>query len=171
MADDRVEVGYVARAHGVRGEIKVACYNAASQVLLDAGAVTISGREYRVLAARAANELFILRLGEVTDRDVAEAMRGQVVEVERALVATEGEVLLADLVGLRAELEDGTAWGEVVAVDAGPQDRLVIHHEGVERLLPVVDAFVLEVDLEGGRVIVAPPEGLPEDPIQGPSRG
>jgi 16S rRNA processing protein RimM len=172
MADaDRVEVGYVARAHGVRGEIKVACYNPASLALLEARAVTISGRGYRVLAARAANELFILRLAEVTDRDVAEGMRGQIVEVERALVAADDEVLLADLVGLRAELEDGSAWGQVVGVDTGPQDRLVIHHEGVERLLPVVDAFVLEVDLPGGRVIVAPPEGLPEHPIEGPSRG
>lgn len=164
---DRVEIGYVARAHGVRGELKIACHNPASRALLDADEVTIAGRSYRVLAARAANELFVLRVADVTDRDVAEAMRGQTVEVDRALVAGDDEVLLADLVGLRVELEDGTPWGSIVAVDAGAQDRLVIHDGGVERLLPLVDAFVLEVDVDGGRVVVAPPDGLPEEPIRG----
>jgi 16S rRNA processing protein RimM len=101
----------------------------------------------------------------VTDRDVAEDLRGSSVEVDRALVADDDDVLLTDLVGLRVELEDGTAWGEIVGVDLGPQDRLVIHHGDVERQLPLVDAFVLSVDLEAGRVIVAPPDGLPEEPI------
>ena len=70
-----------------------------------------------------------------------------------------------DLVGCQTVLPDGAPWGEIVAVEVGPQDRLVVHHEGVERHLPAVDAFLVEVDVAAGRVVVDPPEGLPEEPI------
>ncbi|HEV7554241.1 MAG TPA: hypothetical protein VGO00_02235, partial [Kofleriaceae bacterium] len=58
---------------------------------------------------------------------------------------------------------DGTAWGSIAAVDAGVQDLLVIHHGDIERLLPLVDAFVVAIDLEAGTVTVDPPDGLPEN--------
>ncbi|HYU16955.1 MAG TPA: hypothetical protein VEL05_12810, partial [Candidatus Acidoferrum sp.] len=76
------------------------------------------------------------------------------------------DVLLTDLVGCRVELADGTIWGVVAAVEPGLQDRLVIHQGEVERQLPVADPFILEIDLDGRRVVVDPPEGLPEEPLR-----
>ena len=109
---------------------------------------------------------YLLALDGLTDRDVAAGLRGRHIEVERdELDLDDDEVLLSDLVGCKVELPDGAPWGEIVAVELGFQDRLVIHHDGKERLLPVVDPFVKEIDLEHARVVVDPPEGLPEDPI------
>src|SRR5690606_15980344 len=99
----------------------------------------------------------------IGDRDAAEALRGSTVEVDREdLELDDGEVLLADLVGCRAVLADGSDWGEVVRVVTGPQDRLVIRHGDIERELPLVDELVTAIDLEAGTIEVAPPEGLPE---------
>jgi ribosomal 30S subunit maturation factor RimM len=39
----------------------------------------------------------------------------------------------------------------------------VIHDGDVERLLPIVDAFVTGIDLEAGVVTVDPPDDLPEN--------
>jgi len=71
--------------------------------------------------------------------------------------------LLDDLVGCKVVLADGTPWGTVAAVDAGAQDLLVIHDGDVERLLPLVDAFVPAIDVAAGTITVDPPEGLPEN--------
>lgn len=160
-----LEIGYVARPHGVRGELRVVTHDPASTTLLDVDEVHIDGVPYRVEQARPVQGAFLLRLAGLGDRNRADALRGKRVAVDRALIPLdEGEVFLADLVGCAAVREDGSPYGTIVAIDAGAQDRLVIHDGDVERLLPLVPEFVLDVDLDQARVVVAPPEDLPESP-------
>jgi 16S rRNA processing protein RimM len=67
------------------------------------------------------------------------------------------------LVGLSVRLPDGTAIGEVSAVRHEAQDLLVVRRvEAAEALIPFVAAIVPTVDLDGGFVVVDPPEGLLE---------
>jgi len=165
---DRVEIGVVARAHGVRGEVRIALHNPESAALERAETVIVGGREHAVQSARpVAGGAYLVMLDGVADRDRAGALRGQPVEVSRDDLDLDGEdVLLFDLVGCRVELTDGSDWGVIAAVETGLQDRLVIHQGDIERQLPVADQFVIDVDLEGRRVVVDPPEGLPEEPVR-----
>jgi 16S rRNA processing protein RimM len=70
------------------------------------------------------------------------------------------------LVGLRAELEDGSAVGTVAEVLHLPHgDVLVVRRDGEtdrerEVLVPFVAAMVPVVDVAGGRVVLTPPDGL-----------
>jgi 16S rRNA processing protein RimM len=156
---DRVEIGAVARAHGVRGELRVVLHNPTSTALDGVDAVFVGERELALESARpVAGGAYLVQ---------AEALRGAPVAVARAdLPLADDEVLLVDLVGCRVELADGTSWGVIAAVETGPQDRLVIHSGDVERQLPVTDAFLIDIDLDARRVVVDPPEGLPEEPIR-----
>jgi 16S rRNA processing protein RimM len=160
-----LEIGYVARPHGVRGELRVVTHDPESTTLLDVDAVQIDGVLYRIEHARQVQGAFLLRLAGVGDRNRADALRGKRVAVDRELIPLEeGEVFLADLVGCAVVREDGSPYGTVAAVETGAQDRLVIQDGDVERLLPLVPTFVIDVDLEQRRVVVAPPEDLPESP-------
>jgi 16S rRNA processing protein RimM len=162
----RVEIGVVSKAHGIRGEVVVMLHDAASTALDDVEIVFVAGVARKVVQARNTGGAYLLLVEGIGDRDAAAALRGAVVEVDRDdLELGDDEVLLADLVGCTCVLEDGTAWGEIVAVEMGMQDRLVIRDGNVERQLPVVDAFIADIDLERGIVTVTPPEGLPEDPV------
>ena len=171
MADERpprLEVAYIAKAHGVRGEVMATPIVDGSTTLDGIEAIWIGGRRYAVERSRPVNDGYLLVLTGVTDRDVAQARRGKLVEVERDDVdLDEGEVLLADLVGCKVVTADGVAWGEVVAVELGPQDRLVIHDVDakLERLLPVVDELLADIDLEGRLITITPPEDWPVDKI------
>ncbi len=163
---DRVEVGYVARPHGVRGELRVVLHNPTSESLADVDALWLGEQAFAVKTSRATQGAWLLRLGGVDDRDAADALKGKPVKVERSsLGLRDGEFLLVDLVGCKVFLRDGTPWGEVVALETGLQDRLVIRDGGIERLLPAVPIFFVEIDADGGRLIVDPPEGLPEEPV------
>lgn len=171
--DDRVEIARVSKAHGVRGEVLVVLVDPDSTSLEDIDAVWIGDTRYPLVQARPIGGAYLLALEGLTDRDAAAALRGQAVTVERAdLDPDSDDALYADLIGCRCELPDGTPWGEIVAVERGLQDRLVIHHDhhldgtpgDVERLLPVVDAFIAAIDLEAGKVVITPPEGMPEEP-------
>lgn len=165
--DDRVEIGAVARAHGVRGELRVVLHNPSSSALDEVEVLFVGERELAVESVRPTNGAWLVRVAGVDDRGKADGLRGQPVAVGRdQLELDEDEVLLVDLVGCRVELPDGTPWGEVVAIEPGLQDRLVVRHGDVERQLPVVDEILIEVDLEGRRVVIDPPEGLPEEPAR-----
>jgi 16S rRNA processing protein RimM len=164
----RLGIGYVARAHGLRGELRVQLHAAGSTVLFDVERVWIGGQERVVEAARATTGAVLLTIEGVEDRDAAEALKGQPVEVERDAVSLEpGEYLLADLPGCVAVDQDGREIGRVVEVIPGAQPILVIHDaERRELLLPAVPQFVVDVDAAARRVVVSVPEDLPAEPIR-----
>lgn len=158
-----LEIGYVARPHGVRGELRVVPHDPASTTLLDVDEIAIGGVAYKVEQARPVKGAILVRLAGLSDRNRAELLRGQPVTVARELIPIdEDEIFVADLVGCAVVREDGSPYGTIAAIETGFQDRLVIHDGEIERLLPLVPAFVVDVDLDAREVVVAPPEELPE---------
>lgn len=174
MDDDaRVALATVSKAHGVRGEVLVVLIDPDSTSLEEVEQIWVGGERYTIAQARPIGGAYLLALDGLTDRDAAAALRGRTVEVARAdLDPDSDDALYADLVGCACELPDGTPWGTIVGVELGPQDRLVIHHDHhldgtpgeVERLLPVVDAFIASIDVDGKKVVITPPDGMPEEP-------
>jgi 16S rRNA processing protein RimM len=161
--DRRVEIGGIARAHGIRGEVVIITHNPDSEILSRVSTIWVDGGERTVVAARGTQRGWLVLLQGVTTRTEAETLRGRPVAVDRdALGLSDDDVLLDDLVGCAVVCADGTPWGTIAAVDPGAQDLLVIHDGDVERLLPLVDQFVTRIDLAAGTVTVNPPDGLPE---------
>jgi 16S rRNA processing protein RimM len=161
--DPRIEIGRIARAHGIRGEVVIAAHDPGSDLLDRLSMLWIGGALRGVVRVRNTPRGWLVQLAEVATRSAAEALRGQAVEVDRAaLELGEDDVLLDDLVGCRVQRVDGTPWGTIAAIEGGMQDRLVIHDGDIERQLPLVDEFVTDIDLEAGVVTVDPPDGLPE---------
>jgi len=87
------------------------------------------------------------------EREVA---RGTELTVRKdELPATgEGEYYAFQLVGLEVEEEGGRALGRVVQVAPGVVNDVLELDSGVA--LPLVEACVREIDLGGGRIVVAP---------------
>ena len=162
--NDRVEIGGIARAHGIRGEVVIVTHDPDDETLAVVDTIYVGGVERKVTGARDTQRGWLVELEGVVTRNDAEALRGQKVEVARdALGLAEDDLLLVDLVGCAVRRADGTPWGTIAAVQAGEmQDLLVIHDGDIERMLPLVDAFVTDIDVAARVVTVDPPEGLPE---------
>jgi 16S rRNA processing protein RimM len=166
MGGVRIEVGFVARAHGIRGEICAVTHDPESTTLGEVDEVWIGGRHFAVTSARDTAKGWLLVLEGISDRTIAEGLRGSKVEVEREdIPLSEDQMLLADLVGCAVQLPEGTPWGEITSIEFGFQNRLVVRQGNVERQVPLVDELVPKIDLEARIVTVDPPEGLPEDPV------
>ena len=159
----RIEIGGVARAHGIRGEVVIVTHDPDTE-LETFETLWIDGALRKVTAARGTPKGWLVQLEGMASRNDAETLRGQAVEVDREqLDLGEDELLLGDLIGCRVVTVGGEPWGEIAAIDAGAmQDLLVIHDGDLERMLPMVDEFVKDIDLEAGVVTVDPPDGLPE---------
>jgi len=166
--DPRLEIGGIARAHGIRGEVVVHTHDPDSEILGEVTQIWVGGVERKILEARSTPQRgWLVLLEGVETRNDAELLRGQVVEVDReALQLSDGDVLLDDLVGCKVVLVDGREWGTIAAVEMGSvQDLLVIHDGAIERMLPLVDDFITNIDIAAGVVTIDPPEGIPENKV------
>lgn len=174
-------VGQIARPHGIRGEVIVDVrtdepeqrYAVGSVLHTDPTSVPrrpdVLPRTLTVAAAKphaaAGPGRFIVSFEEVPDRDMAESLRGLLLQVdtaELASIADPDEFHDYQLVGLAAVTPDGQSLGEVTAIDHAPaSDLLVLRRpDGRTALVPFVKAMVPEVDLAGGRMVLTPPPGL-----------
>jgi len=164
MPTPRIEIGGVARAHGIKGEVVIVTHDPDSTTLGDVRTIFVGGVEMTITNARDTHRGWLVALEGVLTRNDAERLQGKPVEVERDMLdLDEDDVLLADLIGCTVRRPDGSSWGTVAHVDAGEmQDLLVIHDGDIERLLPLVDVYVTQIDLDERVIHVDPPEGLPE---------
>jgi 16S rRNA processing protein RimM len=156
MADGRLRVGFVARAHGLAGQVVVELTtNRTERVASGAVLHTLEGRELRVRSATPSGTgRWIVTFAGVGSRVDAEALRGQ------ALVADpldDPDVLwVHELIGAEVVDPAGTTLGTVEAVQANPASDLLVLDTGT--LVPL--RFV--TGRSPGRVTIDPPAGLLE---------
>lgn len=162
-----LEVGYVARAHGLHGEVAVRTFDPSSETLLEVERLLVrprSGpeRTLRLASARPTPKEILVSFEQLSSRSEAEALVGSTVLAFREDLEppAEGEFFLGDLIGLTAVDESGQVLGTVEEVQGtGEVPNLVIRGpQHPELLVPFVDDFVPTVDLQAGRAVIRLPE-------------
>ena len=172
---DTVVVGRIGRPHGVRGLVTVEVRTDDPDLRFVPGAVLVTEPPERgpltVVDKRWHSGTLLLQLaapdGAVyTTREDVDLLRNT-----RLLVPVADLPELDDpdsyydheLVGLTAQLPDGSPLGEVSAVRHDGAELLVVRRtDGGELLVPFVKAMVPTVDVAAGYLVVDPPEGLLE---------
>jgi 16S rRNA processing protein RimM len=165
VAEDRLEVGRIVKAHGIRGEVVVEAVSNRPE-RFSPGAVLYAGE--KVMAVRRASPQggpdraggvsrarWIVSFEGVDDRNSAERLRDTVLTGDRLdYDDIADELWVHELVG--SELLDpaGRVLGRVAAVEANPASDLLVLESG--HLVPMV--FIVET--AAGRVVVDPPAGL-----------
>ena len=156
MADDQVALAAVAGAHGIGGEVRLKLFAESADSLKRHKQLRV-GNRLLTLASLKGDRTPIARFAEVTDRNAAEALRGQLLTVARASLPplAEDEYYHADLIGLSCESLAGEPLGRVVAVeDFGAGDLLEIERpDGRRALLPFRRGVA---DLTDGRIVADP---------------
>lgn len=100
----------------------------------------------------------VLHLEDVETRETAESLAGRYLETVPQPLPPE-TYYWDELVGLRVEEPDGTVVGELVEIfRAGGSEVYRVVAGERERLIPALRSAVLRIDLEAGRMVVAPDE-------------
>ena len=153
----RVALAAVAGAHGIKGEVRLKLFADSIASLRAHERVHVGGEPRRMRDLRDAGKTAIARFDGVTDRTAAEALRGQLVEVDRAALPPleEGEYYHADLVGLPCVDGAGMVLGSVAAIENfGAGDLIeVLLVSGKRSLIPFREPIAM---LGEGRVVLDP---------------
>ena len=161
-------VGRIGRPHGVRGDVTVEVRTDDPELRFPVGAAIATDPADRgplVIESRRWHKgALLITFAGVAARDAAEELRGTMLVIDSAEVTPSDdpdEFHDHQLIGLTVVTASDEVVGEVTDVLHHGQDLLVVRRSGQDdALIPFVRALVPEVDVEGGRLVVDPPEGL-----------
>jgi 16S rRNA processing protein RimM len=161
--DKRVLMGRIGGAHGIKGEVRVQSFTEEPLALARYKTFTTNrpGLTVTIASARGTTNMLVARVEGVNERAAAEKLNGVELYVDReALPPPDDEDFYhADLIGLRAQLEDGTVLGKVAAVpNFGAGDILEVKSDSGETFLfPFTRVVVPHVHVKDGYLVIDPP--------------
>ena len=163
----RILIGKITGAHGVKGEVKVLSKAADAGLLFRKSGVYTSetGNDIVKLVSRVEQKpgLFISKVNDVTDRNVAERLGGTPLYIDRDDLPETDDVYLSDLEGLPVVTPEGKALGTVTAVqNFGAGDLIdVLGPDGKSFYLPLAEPFLVEIDMDAGKIVMNEIEVMP----------
>ena len=166
MKQERINVGTIVNAHGIRGEVKLNPVGFDPAFLAEFDRFCIGGKETEVLSSRVHKSVLLLTLPGVEDMDAALALKGKTVAIYADDVALpEGEYFDVELEGC-AVLDDATG-EEIGKLTRGlhyPAHKVYEVKGSREYLIPAVPGvFIASVDIDAGVVRVHMMKGLAVD--------
>jgi 16S rRNA processing protein RimM len=148
-APDLVPVGLVGRSHGLDGSFFVEGPSERADVFATGATLYVDGEPAKVVASkRGSHKRPVIRLERRVERGATLA-----VPREALPPLEEGAYYTFQLVGLAVEEEGGRVVGRVREVLDYPANDVLELDSGL--FLPLVEACVRQVDLEGGRIVIA----------------
>lgn len=171
MPGGLLAVGRVARAHGLKGELRVETFFEGSDALAQVDELWLSrepsgsegANKHVVEWARPVPKAYLVKLVGLAERDGAEALKGSTVWVERSALpqTDESQYYLVDLIGAKVIGPEGEI-GIVVEIATHPSvDSLVIQAADGKRLeQPLVDDWIARVSVDEKLVELSTLDGL-----------
>ncbi len=169
--DNYLRVGVISSTHGIGGEVKVfpttddnKRFKKLKQVFLD------TGREYielEVERVRFFKQMVIVKFKGINNINDIEKYKGKdlLVTREHAVPLEDNEYFIYDIIDAKVVDEEGKEIGMLKEVlTTGANDVYVVKTSaGKEVLLPVIDACILDIDIENKKVTAHIMPGLLDD--------
>lgn len=162
---EKIKVGKIVNAVGLKGEVKIYNYSDSSEIYEITPEMYIGDKLMEIENVRLQKNMVILKIAGIDDRNAAEAAKGRDVFITEDDLPEleEGEFYVRDLIGMTV-IEEGNVLGKVKdVIQNTAQDVFEIEREnGKQLLIPRVDEFVLDIDLDTREIKVSLPDGLLE---------
>lgn len=165
--EDRVCVGAIAGAFGVKGEARLKSFCSTPEDIATYGPLWLEDgtRSFTVKLTRPVTGGLGARLAGLATKEEVDALKGATLWADRNRLPSlpDDEFYHTDLIGLPVFDAGGVQIGKVRAVqNFGAGDILEIFAPGRKTtlMLPFTRAVVPTVDLKAGRIIADPPEDL-----------
>jgi len=158
-----LEVGKIVNTHGIAGEVKVMPWADSPEFLLDFDRLFLDEKPVKVLGARVHKNCVLMKLEGVSSVNDAMRLRDKVLFIAREDAQLEdGAFFLADLMGMEVrDADDGHVIGTIREVLTPPASRVYVVSDGKqEHMIPAVDEFVIETNVDEGYLRVRLIEGM-----------
>lgn len=162
---EKIKIGRIVNAVALRGEVKVYNYSGYKERYEELDRIIVDNKEYEIEKVRYQQEMVILKLAGVDNRNAAEAMKNRDVYIteEDLNELPDDTFYIRDLIGLEVTDDSGHIGVIEDVLQPSAQDVYVIKTDnGQSIMIPAVKEFVKEVNIEEGFVKVCLIEGMLE---------
>ncbi len=163
---EKIKIGQVVNVVGLKGELKVYHYSDYKERFEELSKVYLDHQEFRIDGVRYLKEMVILKLEGISNRTEAETFKGKdvLIDKEDTRELPEDTYYIYDLIGLSVVDENGAVLGSVSdVIQNRTQDLYEVEKEDKSRfLIPAVEEFILNIDMESRTMIVRLIDGLME---------
>ena len=165
MKNQYLEAGQIVNTHGIQGEVKIVPWCDTPEFLCQFHTLYVDGRPVKVRASRVHKGNVLASLEGVDSVNAAMALKGKTVWIDRTgVVLPEGRHFIADLMGLEViDAATGEKLGVVADVLTPPAHEVYVVKGRHEYMIPAVDEFLAETNVEGGYLKVRLIEGMRTD--------
>ena len=168
---DKIVIGKIVNVVGLKREVNVNIYVEKSDRFERIEKIIHETKEknteYAVAKVRYKGDMVILTLDGVTDRNTAEALKGSMVLMDEADLEElpEGVYYIKDLIGMKVVSDSGVELGTLKDINTNTAQRVyeVARPGKPDILIPGVDEFILDTDMDNRVITVKVIEGLYED--------
>ena len=163
-----VLLGRVSATQGIRGELRITVYSGRFETILALDFLMLKGPDdnmerFDIAASAVRGKKLVIALKDYNNINQVLHLVGREIYVYRDHLPelAEGEFYWCDLMGLRVVTDRGESLGIVTEIIAtGSNDVYVVKNGVREYLIPALDDVVLDIDLQDGKMVISPPEGL-----------
>ncbi|MBO5288056.1 MAG: 16S rRNA processing protein RimM [Spirochaetales bacterium] len=167
--NDKIKVGFIRKAHGLKGEVKILPLTDDSRRFKKIKKLFLENSnesliEYEVESVRIASDEVILKFKNVNDKDAADLLRGIFIYINRedAISLNDWEFYTQDLIGLSVYYKEENIGKVTDVLNTGANDNLeiLLNKNSKHIYYPFVRTFIDNVDLEKGYLFVNQYEGF-----------
>ena len=160
-----LQAGQIVNTHGIQGEVKIVPWCDTPEFLCQFQTLYVDDKPIKVRSARVHKGNVLAMLEGASDVNAAMLLKGKTVYIDRTgVVLPEGRHFLADLMGLEViDADSGARLGVVADILTPPAHEVYVVRGEHEYLIPAVDEFLVETNVEGGFIKVRLIEGMRSD--------
>lgn len=160
-----LEIGKIVSVHGLKGEVKVQPWCDGPDYFCRFKKLYSKdgSHEYHIEHSREQGNMVLVKIKGTDTVEAAQSMRGRILYMDRKdAKLPKGSYFVADLIGLSIEDESGKSYGILNDVlKTGANDVYEIKSEdGKMYYIPAIPSVVLTTNIEDGKMIIYPMEGL-----------
>ena len=164
---EKIEIGKITSAVGLKGEVKVYNYSDSAEIYKNTETVYVDEEPMKIQHVRMQKNMVILKLEGIDDRNGAEQIRGSEIFITEADLPElpDGEFYIRDLIGMAViDAANGETIGTVRdVIQNTAQDIFDVQTSaGKQALIPNVPEFIIDIDAEKREIKVKLIEGLIE---------
>lgn len=162
MKQEFLEGGQIVNTHGIRGEVKIVSWCDTPEYLAGFSTLYIDNTPVTVRSARTHKGNVIASLDGFDDVNAAMTLKNKIVYLSRSdAKLPEGQFFLADLIGLPVfDADTGKELGILEDILTPSIQKVYVVRGQREILIPAVEQFIIETNLESGYIKVRLIEGM-----------
>ncbi|MDH4317783.1 MAG: ribosome maturation factor RimM, partial [Desulfobulbaceae bacterium] len=149
-----IAVGKIAKAHGIRGEVKIYPYSGQPENFLQYKKVYLHGRgnnglhSLEIEQCRVQSNIILAKFKNICTRNDAESLLGLEISIKNSELPPlgDGEYYYHEFIDKSVKTREGRILGRVHNIfDNGAHDILEVHDGKREYLIPLLDEFIVMV--------------------------